>query len=277
MGNHQIQAGVKKWQARLFTILFESETYSGKVFDIFLLLLILSSTVSVMLESVESVRLVYRRPLLLFEWTVTCLFALEYILRISSLRKSRHYIFSFFGMIDLLSFIPTFVTVFFAGRAYFVVIRVVRLLRVFRIFKLGRYVSEGNIILKALIAGRQKILVFLFGVGTMVVIIGTSMYIIEGAESGFTSIPRSIYWAIVTLTTVGYGDIAPQTIVGQMLASVVMILGYSIIAVPTGIVTVEMGRAGFSNARQIKCESCALANHEPDANYCRRCGHKLNV
>jgi voltage-gated potassium channel len=276
MSDYQIQSGYKTWQTRLFTILFESDTYGGKIFDVILLILILSSTAGVMLESVETVGSVYRRSFLIFEWVVTIVFAVEYVLRILSLRKPQPYAFSFFGIIDLLAFLPTFTTAFFAGRAYFVVIRAVRLLRVFRIFKLGRYVSEGNIILKALIAGRQKILVFLFGVGTMVMIIGTLMYIIEGAESGYSSIPRSIYWAIVTLTTVGYGDIAPQTVVGQMLASIVMILGYSIIAVPTGIVTVEMGRAGLRSEAVRQCSGCGCSGHDSDAVFCKQCGNKLN-
>lgn len=275
MSTHTTHAGPRSWQQRLYTIFFESDTPFGKTFDIYLLFLILVSTGGVMLESVEPIRLAYQPFFLTLEWITTALFAVEYILRILCLRKPRGFVFSFFGIIDLLAFLPTLLTVFVAGRAYFVVIRVVRLLRVFRIFKLGRYMREGSILVEALIAGRQKIMVFLFGVGTMVMIIGTLMYIIEGADNGYTSIPRSIYWAIVTLTTVGYGDIAPQTIVGQTLASIVMILGYSIIAVPTGIVTVEISRAGKAASKSHTCPACALTTHDADAIFCKRCGTRL--
>ncbi len=275
MSAHRTRPGIRTWQQWLYTILFASDTPAGKAFDICLLLLIVASTVGVMLESVEPIGAAHRHRFLVLEWTFTILFAAEYSLRILSLRKPRAFVFSFFGIVDLLAFLPTMLAALFAGRAYFVVIRVVRLLRVFRVFKLGRYLSEGNIIVQALIAGRQKILVFLFGVGTMVILIGTLMYIIEGADHGFTSIPRAIYWAIVTLTTVGYGDIAPQTVLGQMLAAVVMILGYSIIAVPTGIVTVEIGRAGSVASRGRRCSACACADHDADAAFCKRCGNPL--
>ncbi len=212
---------------------------------------------------------------LILEWSVTVLFAAEYLLRVLCLRRPSDFVFSFFGIVDLLAFLPTLITALFGGRAYFVVVRAVRLLRVFRVFKLGRYLSEGRIIVDALIAGKRKILVLLFGVGTMVIVIGTLMYIVEGADSGYTSIPRSIYWAIVTLTTVGYGDIAPQTVAGQTLASIVMILGYSIIAVPTGIVTVEISRAGASAVNRRRCSACSLKAHDADAVFCKRCGNSL--
>jgi len=275
MSTHPTPAGPRSWQQRLYTILFASNSPLGKTFDICLLLLIVVSTGGVMLESVEPIRAAHQPFFLALEWIATVLFAAEYILRILCLRKPRGFVFSFFGIVDLLAFLPTILTAFVAGRAYFVVIRGVRLLRVFRIFKLGRYMREGNILVEALIAGRQKILVFLFGVGTMVMIIGTLMYIIEGAENGYTSIPRSIYWAIVTLTTVGYGDIAPQTVLGQTLASIVMILGYSIIAVPTGIITVEISRAGTAASKQRTCPACTLHTHDTDAIFCKRCGTRL--
>ncbi len=275
MSTHHTRPGIRTWQQRLYAILFASNTPGGKAFDIFLLLLICSSTAGVMLESVEPIGAAHRRLFLVLEWTATVLFAVEYSLRVLSLRKPSRFVLSFLGIVDLLAFLPTLLTVFFGGRAYFVVIRVVRLLRVFRVFKLGRYLSEGNIIVEALIAGRQRILVFLFGVGTMVIIIGTLMTIVEGADSGYTSIPRGIYWAIVTLTTVGYGDIAPQTVVGQALASIVMILGYSIIAVPTGIVTVEISRAGHATSKRRTCQGCALSDHDTDAVFCKRCGTRL--
>jgi len=275
MHTHHKRSGVRPWQQRLYAVLFASDTPAGKAFDIGLLLLIAASTVGVMLESVEPIGAAHRQRFLVLEWTFMVLFAAEYSLRILSLRKPGAFVFSFFGIVDLLAFLPTLLTAFFAGRAYFVVIRVVRLLRVFRVFKLGRYLSEGNIIMRALIAGRQKILVFLFGVGTLVILIGTLMYIIEGAENGFTSIPRAIYWAIVTLTTVGYGDIAPQTVFGQAMAAIVMILGYSIIAVPTGIVTVEIGRAGAVASQGRTCPACACADHAADAAFCKRCGKPL--
>ncbi len=275
MSKQQTQPGIRAWQQRLYAILFESDTSNGKAFDIFLLVLIACSTIGVMLESVESIGNAHKQLFLIIEWTATVLFATEYILRVLCLRKPSGFIFSFFGIVDLLAFLPTLLTAFFAGRAYFVVIRAIRLLRMFRIFKFGRYMREGNIIVQALIAGKQKILVFLFGVGTMVIMIGTLMYLIEGADNGFTSIPRSIYWAIVTLTTVGYGDIAPQTLPGQALASVVMILGYSIIAVPTGIVTVEIGKAGNTGSRRHLCPACALTDHDTDAVFCKHCGSQL--
>ncbi len=275
MSSQPTRPGRRPWQQRVYAVLFASDTPVGKAFDVVLLLLIAASTAGVMLESVEPIGAAHKQLFLWFEWTVTVLFAAEYILRVLCLRRPRGFVFSVLGVVDLLSFLPTLMVTFFSGRAYFVVIRAVRLLRVFRIFKLGRYLSEGNVIVEALIAGRRKILVFLFGVGTMVIVIGTLMYIIEGAENGFTSIPRGIYWAVVTLTTVGYGDIAPQTVVGQTLAASVMVLGYSIIAVPTGIVTVEISRAGASAPPRRTCAACALARHDVDASFCNRCGSRL--
>lgn len=261
---------------RLYEIIFEADTRGGKLFDVWLLIAILMSIVAVMLESVVSIDARFGDTIRIIEWILTVLFTLEYLLRIYCVRKPMVYVFSFFGVVDFLATIPTYLTLFFVGTQFLVVIRTIRLLRVFRIFKLGRYLNESRTITRALKASRPKITVFLGGVGTLVVILGTLMYVIEGAENGFTSIPRSIYWAIVTLTTVGYGDIAPQTISGQFLASLVMIMGYSIIAVPTGIVSVEIARA--SPARQLTtqtCPSCLQEGHDEDAVFCKYCGGEL--
>jgi voltage-gated potassium channel len=227
-----------------------------------------------MLESVESIRAAHGGWLKGVEWGFTLLFTAEYVLRLLCVKRPARYATSFFGGVDFLAVVPTYLALLASASQPFLVVRVLRLLRVFRILKLRRYVRAGDTIWSALVASRQKIAVFLAGVLTLVVVIGTLMYLIEGPERGFTSIPASIYWAIVTLTTVGYGDIAPQTIPGQMLASVVMILGYGIIAVPTGIVTVEMGRVRKS-ADARRCPACGAAGHEPEAAFCKACGAVL--
>jgi voltage-gated potassium channel len=228
---------------KLYIIIFRSDTPAGKLFDMMLLVVILLSIASVFLESISSIRTEYGNVILIAEWIFTVLFTLEYLLRIYSSHKPLKYIFSFYGLIDLITFIPTYLSLFFVGAQYLVVIRAFRLLRVFRILKLTRFMYEGNILKTALKASAYKIVVFLTSVITLVTIIGTLMYIIEGEASGFTSIPVSIYWAIVTITTVGYGDISPHSPLGQLLASILMIIGYGIIAVPTGIVSVEMAKA----------------------------------
>ncbi len=262
---------------RMHEIIFEADTFWGKVFDISLLVVILTSIIAVMLESVESIDSKYGGFLLKVEWFFTIIFTLEYFARIYCVAVPRKYIFSFYGIIDLLAVIPSYLTLFFAGSHFFVVIRLFRLLRVFRIFKLVRYLGEANVLKKALRASRFKIIVFLETVVILVIILGTLMYIIEGPESGFTSIPRAIYWAIVTLTTVGYGDITPQTAAGQALASFVMIIGYGIIAVPTGIVTAELARASAREdiTTQV-CPYCCEEGHDSNAVFCKYCGHALN-
>ena len=260
-------------RARLHEIIFEADTRAGRLFDLVLIWLILLSVATVILESVRGVRTRYGELLFALEWFFTVLFTIEYMLRLLSVRRPLRYATSFFGIVDLLAIIPTYLSIFVPGSHYLLVIRILRLLRVFRLLKLSEYVAEADTLRLALRASRRKISVFLSAVLLLVVIIGALMYVIEGEAHGFTSIPLSIYWAIVTLTTVGYGDLSPQTPVGQILASVVMIVGYGIIAVPTGIVTAELAQA----ARQQKitrqsCSSCAAEGHDPDALHCKYCG-----
>lgn len=259
---------------RLHEIIFEADTPAGKWFDIILLWAILLSVITVMLESVDGISSVYGTELRYIEWGFTILFTIEYILRIIATGKSIKYIFSFYGIIDLVSIIPTYLGLFISGTHTLSIIRSIRLLRVFRILKLVRYISEANILMKALKASRAKIIVFLFAVLSLTFILGTLMYLIESPESGFTSIPRSIYWAIVTLTTVGYGDITPATVLGQTLASIIMIIGYAIIAVPTGIVGAEIAKAK-PNTNTQACPECSQEGHDDDAKHCKFCGVKL--
>ncbi|MBN2597330.1 MAG: ion transporter [Marinifilaceae bacterium] len=261
---------------RLYEIIFEADTKPGKIFDIALLVIIILSILLVVLESVPSIERDYHDVLKLSEWLITAIFSLEYMLRIWIVQKPKAYIFSFYGIIDLLSVLPSYLGLIVIGTHGFMVIRALRLLRIFRILKLNRYIKEGAIIVRALRQSRIKISVFLFAVLTMVIIIGTIMYLIEGGENGFTSIPRGIYWAVVTLTTVGYGDISPSTSLGQFFASFVMIIGYAIIAVPTGIVTAELSKQTSKAASTQVCPNCLADNHSEDALYCNQCGKKLN-
>ena len=265
-----------KVKHKLYDIIFEADTKSGKAFDIFLLILIITSILAVMMESVSSINAIYGKPLVIIEWIITFFFTLEYILRIWIVRRPLKYIFSFYGIIDLLAILPSFLGIFVAGAHGMLIIRALRLLRIFRLFKLTRYTSEGNHLIRALKASRHKITLFLFTILTIVIIIGTLMYLVEGEENGFTSIPKSIYWAIVTLTTVGYGDIAPATNIGQFFASIVMIMGYSIIAVPTGIVTAEITRTKHKTVTTQTCPECLKEGHDLDAKYCKYCGSELN-
>lgn len=258
---------------KIYTIVFKSDTASGRLFDLILLWLIVFSILSVFIESVAIFRVKYLFYIQIAEWVFTILFTIEYILRVYSSPKPIKYILSFYGFIDLIAFIPTYLSLVFAGAQYFIVIRAFRLLRVFRILKMNRFMYEGNILRSAMKASLNKIIVFLATVITLVTIIGTLMYIIEGDESGFTSIPISIYWAIVTITTVGYGDISPQSPLGQLLASILMIIGYGIIAVPTGIVTVEMSRATEEAKR--KCPVCQAPVYPRNAKFCSNCGLEL--
>lgn len=259
---------------KVYNIIFKSDTPKGKLFDLILLWMILFSILSVVLESVSGFRSKYLTYIQIAEWCFTILFSLEYMLRIYSSPKPVKYIFSFYGLIDLLAFLPTYLSLLLAGWQYLVVIRAFRLLRIFRILKLSRYTTEGNILKNALRSSKYKIIVFISSVITIVIIIGTLMYVIEGNESGFTSIPVAIYWAIVTITTVGYGDISPQTPLGQFLASALMIIGYGIIAIPTGIVSVELARA--TDEAKEKCPSCKAAVYPASAKYCSNCGNELN-
>ncbi|MEZ5104928.1 MAG: ion transporter [Draconibacterium sp.] len=266
---------MKELKDKLYEIIFEADTPAGKLFDVVLLVIILLSVALVLLESVPSIRINYFSILRILEWVITIIFTIEYLLRIIIIRKSFRYIFSFYGIIDFLSVVPTYLSVIIVGSHSLVVIRMLRLLRVFRILKLTRYTNAGRSLARAMWASREKISVFIFFVITLVVIIGTIMYMVEGETYGFTSIPRSIYWAIVTLTTVGYGDISPQTPLGQFLASIVMIMGYAIIAVPTGIVTAEMIKPATRTNTQV-CPNCLHDRHDDDAHFCKKCGAALN-
>lgn len=260
---------------RVYRIIFKTDTASGKLFDVILLVAIFVSVVVVMLDSVDSLRASYMGAFLALEWFFTIIFTLEYFLRIYCVRDFRKYVFSFYGIIDLLAILPSYLNVIFSGAHYLMVIRILRLLRVFRVFKLIRYLDEMSLLLLALRASRAKITVFLGAVLTIVVVIGASMYVIEGSENGFTDIPTGVYWAIVTLTTVGYGDLVPHTPMGKFIASFIMIMGYGVIAVPTGIVSVELQEATRRHRESKKCAECGLEGHEVDAFFCKRCGHEL--
>jgi voltage-gated potassium channel len=264
-------------RARLHEIIFEADTRAGRLFDLALIWLILLSVATVILESVRHVRQQYGPLLYALEWLFTLLFTVEYVLRLLSVRHPLRYATSFFGVVDLLAIIPTYLSIILPGSQYLLVIRILRLLRVFRLLKLSEYVTEADILRRALHASSRKISVFLSAVLLLVVIIGALMYVVEGEEHGFTSIPVSVYWAIVTLTTVGYGDISPRTPLGQILASVVMIIGYGIIAVPTGIVSVELAHAVRDQQKGSRqsCPECSAEGHDPDALYCKYCGATL--
>jgi len=268
---------MKLWKNKIHEVVYEADTPAGRLFDITLLWVILFSISVVMLESVESIKIVYGAQLEILEWSFTILFSIEYILRIISVQKPLKYMLSFYGVVDLLSILPTFLSVFFVGSRSLIVIRSLRLLRVFRILKLGHFIGEADGLMRALKASKAKIIVFLFAVLSVTFILGTVMYLIEGStiDSGFTSIPRSIYWAIVTLTTVGYGDIAPQTVLGQFIASIIMIIGYAVIAVPTGIVSSEIVKSDNKKISTQACTHCSMDGHDLDAEYCKYCGEKI--
>lgn len=262
---------------RIHEIIFEADTPAGKTFDIALLIVIIMSVIVVMLESVSYLEVKYADLFHLIEWIFTIIFTIEYLLRLYCVRRPLKYATSFFGIIDLLAIIPTYLSLFIAGTQYLIVIRALRLLRIFRIFKLGHYIKEGTLIIVALRASRAKIMVFMTFVLLMIIIIGSVMYLVEGGQdSGFSSIPRSIYWAVVTLTTVGYGDITPVTPLGQFLSAVVMILGYAVLAVPTGIVSAELISAETPSTNTQCCRYCGEEGHSDDAIYCKYCGEKLN-
>ncbi|RKZ34015.1 ion transporter [bacterium] len=263
------------FRARMHQIIFEADTIAGKIFDIILLIVILLSVIVVMLESVASVEWKYGNFLRTAEWVFTIIFTIEYILRLWCVRKSLKYAFSFYGIVDFFGFIPTYISIFVPGTHFLIVIRIIRLVRIFRIFKLTRYLREGQIMLKAIRASKPKIIVFLVSVLTAVITIGSMMYLIEGAEHGFSNIPKSIYWAVVTMTTVGYGDISPQTPLGQFLSMIVMILGYAIIAVPTGIISFDIMKTIQDKVSTQVCPECSREGHDSDAKYCKFCGSKL--
>ncbi len=265
------------WKQKLHEVIYEADTPAGKLFDIVLLIFIVASIILVMLESVSYINDAYAYYFNIAEWVITLLFTIEYILRIVAINKPKNYIFSYFGIIDFLSTIPKYLSLFFMGTHALVALRALRLLRVFRILKLARYIGESNNLVKSLIASRVKIAVFLSAVMIIAIILGTIMYLVEGPEYGFTSIPRSVYWCIVTLTTVGYGDISPHTPLGQFIASIVMVLGYGIIAVPTGIVSAEYTQQLKKvNLNTQSCSNCNETNHADSARFCHKCGASLN-
>jgi voltage-gated potassium channel len=263
-----------RWRTRLHEIIFEADTLAGRAFDLTLLGVILASVAAVLLESIAEIRARHGTALRVVEWTITGLFTVEYALRLVAVERPSRYARSFFGIVDLLAILPTYLALVVPHTQAFMVVRAVRLLRVFRILKLAHFVGEARVLALALRASRRKITVFLVGVLTIVLIVGALMYVVEGEEHGFTSIPRSMYWAVVTLTTVGYGDIAPRTPLGQLLASLLMIVGYGILAVPTGIVTVEMVAAARAVSGQA-CPACGSAGHDVDAVHCKYCGARL--
>ena len=262
------------WRDQLYTIIYEADTRAGKFFDVLLLISIGCSVLAVALESVESIHAAYGPTLIRMEWFFTILFTVEYILRLISVERPLQYGRSFFGIIDLLATFPTYLALLIPGAQTLLVIRVLRLLRVFRVFKMGAYLQEAEVLRRALWASRRKISVFLAAVLTSVIIIGAIMYVIEGEESGFTSIPVGIYWAIVTLSTVGYGDVAPVTPLGQIMAAIVMLLGFGILAVPTGIVSLELARPSGEQASR-HCPECESSGHDADALYCKYCASIL--
>ncbi|MCC5849400.1 MAG: ion transporter [Verrucomicrobia bacterium] len=274
MNEKPAQKSTRRAHARavLHRVIFESDTPAGKGFDVLLILAIVVSVLVTVLDSVPAFRESHGLLLFVLEWGFTALFAVEYGLRLYSARHPKGYALSFFGLVDLIGWLPTVVGLLIPGSHFLTTFRVIRVLRIFRILKMVAYIEEAESLMNALRSGHRKILIFLGGVLTLVMILGSLMYLIEGPENGFTSIPVSIYWAIVTLTTVGYGDISPQTPAGQFLSSVVMILGYAIIAVPTGIVSAEFIRQGPPESKQPRCPQCGEGQHLPRAKYCHQCG-----
>lgn len=262
-------------RARLHEIVFEADTPSGRFFDLTVLTLIGASVLVVMLDSVAEFQAVYGPVFRVLEWGFTLIFTAEYLLRLSCVLRPLVYARSFYGLVDLVAILPSYLGLLFPGSEYLLVVRLLRVLRIFRILKLTEYFVAAEVIVASLKASQAKIRVFLFAVCTLSVVAGALMYLVEGPAHGFTSIPRSIYWAIVTLTTVGYGDIAPKTVLGQMLASVIMILGYGIIAVPTGIVTVEMVKLQQRSISTQACHACGAQGHDDDAKHCKYCGTAL--
>jgi len=266
---------MRPWQKKIHEVIFEADTKSGKFFDVSLLILIILSVIVVMLESVDSLDDKYSEALYALEWVFTIIFTIEYFLRIISTGKPWKYMISFFGLVDLLSILPTYIALYFAGSSSLLIIRTLRLLRVFRVFKLVRFIGEAQHLMQALRSSVYKVTVFLVTVLICVTIMGAIMYLIEGEQSGFSSIPKSIYWAVVTITTVGYGDIVPITVLGQFISSILMVMGYGIIAVPTGIVTVELAQATKENITTQACLDCSAEGHSYDAQYCKFCGSAL--
>ena len=263
------------FRQRLHEVIFEADTPAGRMFDTLVIVAIVSSVVVVMLESVATVRARLGGLLVALEWVFTILFTIEYVLRLYTLRRPIRYATSFFGVVDLLAVVPTYLSVFIPGAQSLIVIRILRLLRIFRVFKLAEYLQESRVLWSAMRASSRKIFVFLFVVVTIVVIAGTLMHVVESPARGFESVPGSLYWAVVTLTTVGYGDIVPTTGLGRFISSLLMLTGYAIIAVPTGIVSAEMTRVARDRISTQSCPRCGAEGHEYDAKFCRRCGAAL--
>jgi len=264
-----------EWKKNLYEIIFKSDSYYGKLFDVILLILILISVGVVMLESISGVKANFGKHLLMLEWALTFIFFVEYIFRIICSPKPFRYVASFFGIIDFLAIVPTLLAFFIPVVQPLIVIRSLRLLRVFRILKLYHFIREGNALLVALSKSMRKISMFMAFILVIVLLLGSVMYVIEGAENGFNSIPLSIYWAVITLTTVGYGDIVPVTDLGKFISTFIMLLGYSIIAIPTGIVSAEISRSGRVDVKTRICPQCNESEHQADAIFCMKCGHKL--
>jgi voltage-gated potassium channel len=260
---------------KTYRVIFGTDTPAGQRFDIALIYLILVSVLAVVLASIESIKMQYGDWLFRLEWAFTLLFSMEYAVRIYSSPKPFRYIFSFYGLVDLLSIIPTYLALLFPAANYWLVIRLLRVLRIFRVFKLVRYLTEANLLLRSMYAARRKVLVFFTVVLVICVIFGSLMFLVEGPDNGFTSIPRSIYWTIVTITTVGYGDITPQTVFGQIIATMAMLTGYSIIAIPTGIFTAEIAREMITDTNNRQCNTCNQSVHHTEAEYCFQCGVSL--
>ncbi len=268
----------RNWRDTLFKVIYHADTPAGKLFDILLIVFIMASVLVIILDSVDWMHQAYGRIFYVLEWFFTIVFTIEYFLRLISIRRPVRYFFSFFGIIDLLSIIPTYLGLFVDGAHNLLVIRILRILRIFRVLKLVRYTQQAQLLMSAVAGSRHKIAVFFFFILTVLIIFGSLMYVVEGPNNGFSNIPAGIYWAIVTLTTVGYGDITPQTIPGRVIASLIMLTGYSIIAVPTGIFTSELHRAVKKTRKRDTrtCTTCALTGHQRDAVYCRKCGHQLD-
>jgi voltage-gated potassium channel len=258
---------------KIHEVIFEADTPSGKYFDIALLLSIIVSVIAVSLESVEAIDKVYHSQLVMIEWLFTILFTIEYVLRLYSTEHSVKYSTSFFGVVDLLAILPTYISIFIPGAQSLLVIRGLRLLRIFRVFKLSRYLGEANILSEAIIQSRTRIVVFLSTITILSFITGAGMYLVEGPKHGFTSIPQSVYWAITTLTSTGYGDTVPITPLGKLLAIFIMIMGYSLIIVPTGIISTEMIKLGDISTQA--CKNCSKEGHDFNAKFCKHCGFEL--
>lgn len=263
----------KDWRYRLFDIIFHADTPAGKAFDIVLLILIIISALALMLDSIPAYHSRYWFQFDITEWIISILFSIEYITRILIIQNKKAYIFSFLGIVDLLSIVPFFLSIFFPQTEYFIMLRMLRLMRIFRVFNMMDYLNDSKFILKALKSGSRKIYIFLLFIIVITVLLGSVMYVVEKGTNGFDSIPQSIYWAVVTLTTVGYGDVSPITPLGKFISVILMLCGYAIIAVPTGILTSEMR----SNAEVSKkeCERCGEENNDIDARYCKTCGEKF--